>query len=195
MKTIPVLLLLSMTTGCSMWFGESDHCKRMDATAALPEEEDQFIDLAGEEWLNDAIVCQVNDYVFFAPADPSVDSYIVQVNGEIQFQRSSNPATALLMDANYLHLFARDDDGDGHFDDMSYETWVPGYVSARDWNLDGQPDLRTLRNDGEAMVRQAWLNGEWTEYVIDHGFRLAEDREAVIRKQDDGSWAIHNSDD
>ena len=194
MKIIVVLAVVSSCAGCFLLPTEEFSCVRGDMTVALPQMQDEFVDKHAQ-WMNDAVVCTINDIALVAPADPSSSAYYVLRHGEYESGRHDN--MVVVMDGSYLHLFAADHDNDGHFDSVSYDTWENefGYTSAEDWNLDGQADLRTTRAADGSLKREAWVNGRWMEYVIDRGFRLADDTTRRLKKGENGVWLIVPADD
>jgi hypothetical protein len=156
--------------------------------------DEAFVDAIGEGWLVDAFVCKVGDLVFVAPADRAKAAYwVVQQSGGSVIRLASGDLA--VDDAPNLHVRVSDRNQDGHFDSVSYSTWKwkgDRYLSAEDWNLDGQVDVRSLEQPGGSTVHQGWAGGGWQEYSMSPGWPLVSDATKRLERNALGELEIVN---
>ncbi len=185
---IATVLPLCFVTGC---FEVSEpHCVRTDLTQLAPPPF-RGEDYPGPEWFHDAMVCSIGNYQFATPADGSTDAYMVlrEDSGEVY---RSDASSISIMENFDLILSIDDTDNDGVSDRMSYDNRRydgDRRLSVIDFNIDGQPDLRTLELPDGSKRHDVWAENTW-HHVNFKGLTLVADPTRRARLADDGTFVI-----
>ena len=193
-SVLAVLILVTSALGCVTAKAiDPVQCTRGDFRDPVVRNDPRLqkvMNYLEQDWLADAVRCTAGDYVFLGPVDASRHQYFVLRGDRPEVIRLSDHDITV-MDGYFIHANIRDRDKDGHSDTVSYSTWRYAgdrYVDAVDWNLDGQPDVRTTEAEDGSNVTEAWVDGRWQVVILKDGLRLASDPKTRLKRGEDGSF-------
>src|SRR5262245_39728407 len=166
-----LLTLAVLATLCCARAAESPvKCEIVDLTKGDPQLSPEILKFGGMDWMKDAYVCTSGDKSFAVPIDTSRADYAVVVKGREQVLRGRDNHL-FVFDGYYLHVGLYDNKHAGHFDALNYTTWKAKnhYIDATDYNLDGQPDWRTLEQPDGSLRDEVWLTDRWHQVIVKDG--------------------------
>ena len=204
MKTSLILICASCLTACGVFDQDSGaRCSRVNfgqmmeaqaqETLGQPLDPGEFVDFLGSGgygWTEDAVLCEVGDLIFVAPADGSNDGFMV-FDGDLRVLRDQS--SLAVQDSFDLHTYLNDRNDDGHFDIISYGTWKyqgERHLYAMDWNIDGQPDYRGIELEDGSGLREAWVEGGWRKIGLEDGMHLLDEPQRKVRKDAEGNLVV-----
>lgn len=193
MRVAIVWVVAVMLLGCrAPTLDKATTCSRADMTAFMPADHARAMDKLGAEWFKDAVVCKVGEVLFVSPADPARTDYIVIRNAAPEVVRL-NDGTFGVLDGKHLQVNLLDSDRDGHFDGLVYDTWKwngDRYLSATDWNADGQIDVRTTELPDRTLKNEGWASGAWHQFRFEGGMRLVSDPSRRLGRNEAGELEV-----
>ena len=186
-----VLLILGavVTVSCARPAMCPIKCERVDLTKGGPQISPEILKLGGLDWMKDAYICTSGEKSFAVPIDASREDYVLVVKGKEEVLRGQDNHL-FVFDEYYLHVGLYDSNHDGHFDSLDYSTWKAKnhYVNATDWNLDGQPDWRSMERPDGSIRNEVWLTDRWREITVKEGMWLTDDPGTRVKKGADGTF-------
>jgi hypothetical protein len=151
---------LLMAIGLGFWPGRADNC-RTDTLAAgkSPQDFKETRDLFGD-WVRDARVCTVGEYLIIGPAKGGSSDIVVSRKGKAVFVVSKTQTQVVGEDRV---LFERDTNRQ-FISFAAYDSAQRTWVDNIDMNADGTLDAR-IDTSEHATKREIRLGDRWLELV------------------------------